>query len=119
MTARPVHDELLFFPVVEVGRASLDVATAAQIRDRAGKPESGRHDPDDEDIPDESEEISASRFHDNSELQYSLRSIQRFAPWVRKVHIVTNGQIPSWLNLDNPRVSVVSHADIFENSYSI
>ncbi|TRY57872.1 hypothetical protein DNTS_017664 [Danionella cerebrum] len=61
------------------------------------------------------EDVSASRFEDNEELRYSLRSIEKHAPWVRHVFIVTNGQIPSWLNLDNPRVSVVTHQNIFQN----
>uniref|UniRef100_A0A3Q3CP39 N-acetylglucosamine-1-phosphotransferase subunits alpha/beta n=1 Tax=Haplochromis burtoni TaxID=8153 RepID=A0A3Q3CP39_HAPBU len=61
------------------------------------------------------EDVSASRFEDNEELRYSLRSIERHAPWVRHIFIVTNGQIPSWLNLDNPRVSVITHQDIFSN----
>ncbi|KAG1953343.1 N-acetylglucosamine-1-phosphotransferase subunits alpha/beta [Pimephales promelas] len=61
------------------------------------------------------EDVSASRFEDNEELRYSLRSIEKHAPWVRHIFIVTNGQIPSWLNLDNPRISVVTHQDIFHN----
>ncbi|CAN9508420.1 unnamed protein product [Ophioblennius macclurei] len=61
------------------------------------------------------EDVSASRFEDNEELRYSLRSVERHAPWVRHIFIVTNGQIPSWLNLDNPRVSVITHQDIFLN----
>ncbi|KAG8138257.1 hypothetical protein E2320_004164 [Naja naja] len=61
------------------------------------------------------EDISPSRFEDNEELRYSLRSIERHAPWVRHIFIITNGQIPSWLNLDNPRVSIVTHQDIFQN----
>ncbi|EHB06654.1 N-acetylglucosamine-1-phosphotransferase subunits alpha/beta [Heterocephalus glaber] len=61
------------------------------------------------------EDISASRFEDNEELRYSLRSIERHAPWVRNIFIVTNGQIPSWLNLDNPRVAIVTHQEVFRN----
>uniref|UniRef100_A0A8I5NC75 N-acetylglucosamine-1-phosphate transferase subunits alpha and beta n=1 Tax=Papio anubis TaxID=9555 RepID=A0A8I5NC75_PAPAN len=61
------------------------------------------------------EDISASRFEDNEELRYSLRSIEKHAPWVRNIFIVTNGQIPSWLNLDNPRVTIVTHQDVFRN----
>ncbi|KAM5174930.1 N-acetylglucosamine-1-phosphotransferase subunits alpha/beta isoform 2-T2 [Callospermophilus lateralis] len=61
------------------------------------------------------EDVSASRFEDNEELRYSLRSIERHAPWVRNIFIVTNGQIPSWLNLDNPRVKIVTHQDVFRN----
>ncbi|XP_074127497.1 N-acetylglucosamine-1-phosphotransferase subunits alpha/beta isoform X2 [Sminthopsis crassicaudata] len=61
------------------------------------------------------EDISASRFEDNEELRYSLRSIEKHAPWVRNIFIVTNGQIPSWLNLDNPRVTIVTHQEVFRN----
>ena len=43
------------------------------------------------------------------ELRYSLRSLEMFAPWIRHVYIVTNGQIPYWLNLDNPRLTLITH----------
>ncbi|XP_051911382.1 N-acetylglucosamine-1-phosphotransferase subunits alpha/beta isoform X2 [Hippocampus zosterae] len=65
--------------------------------------------------PKQDEDVSASRFEDNEELRYSLRSVEKHAPWVRHVFVVTNGQIPSWLNLDNPRVSVVAHQELFLN----
>ena len=61
------------------------------------------------------DKADASRFKDNEELRYSLRSIEHFAGWVRHIYIVTNGQIPSWLDLTNPRLSVVQHSDIFLN----
>lgn len=59
--------------------------------------------------------FSASRFADNQELRYSLRSVEKHAPWVRKIFIVTNGQIPFWLNLENPRIKIVTHSEIFTN----
>lgn len=55
------------------------------------------------------EDISSSRFEDNDELRYSLRSVEKYAPWVRHIFIVTNGQIPHWLDLENPRVTIVTH----------
>ena len=55
------------------------------------------------------DDISASRFEDNEEMRYSMRSVVQHAPWVRHIFIVTNGQIPSWLNLDHPRVTLVTH----------
>lgn len=36
----------------------------------------------------------AARFRSHDELRYSLRSLEMFAPWVRRVHIVTAGQTP-------------------------
>ncbi|XP_043273612.1 N-acetylglucosamine-1-phosphotransferase subunits alpha/beta [Venturia canescens] len=56
---------------------------------------------------------AVSRFNDKDELRYSLRSLEMYAPWVRHVYIVTNGQIPSWLDMDNPRMTLVTHDDIF------
>ncbi|XP_012270546.1 N-acetylglucosamine-1-phosphotransferase subunits alpha/beta isoform X2 [Orussus abietinus] len=53
------------------------------------------------------------RFSDKDELRYSLRSIEMYAPWVRHVYIVTNGQIPNWLDMDNPRMTLTKHDDIF------
>lgn len=59
------------------------------------------------------EAMMESRFIHRDELRYSLRSLDYFAPWVRKVFLVTDQQVPSWLNLENPRLEVVDHQDIF------
>jgi hypothetical protein len=55
----------------------------------------------------------AERFRNRDELKYSLRSIEMFAPFVRNVYLVTMDQTPAWLNLDHPRLTVVSHSDIY------
>ena len=60
--------------------------------------------------------FSKIRFSDKEELRYSLRSLEKYAPWVRHVYLVTNGQIPHWINLDHPRLSIITHEDIFEKS---
>lgn len=52
-------------------------------------------------------------FLDNEELRFSLRSIEKFAPWVRHIYIVTNGQIPYWLNLSHPKISIIKHVSFF------
>ena len=39
--------------------------------------------------------VSDSRFRDLGELRYSLRSLQRHAPWVRRVFLVTDKQVPT------------------------
>ena len=57
--------------------------------------------------------VAPSRFADSQELRYSLRSLERYAPWVRRVFLVTNGQIPDWLALDGQRLTLVTHEDIF------
>lgn len=57
-----------------------------------------------------------SRYTDSDELRYSLRSLHRFANWVRTVHIVTDGQVPPWLDTSDPRIHLVDHRDIIGDS---
>lgn len=61
----------------------------------------------------EAEAMDAARFRSHDELRYSLRSLEMYAPWVRTVHLVTAGQRPEWLNLDHPRLNLVSHEQLF------
>lgn len=56
---------------------------------------------------------AAGRFKNRDELKYSLRSIWQFAPWVNHIYIVTDDQHPSWLDPNHPKVTVVSHREIF------
>ena len=39
------------------------------------------------------DESHVRRFRDNDELKYSLRGLEMYAPWIRNVYIVTNGQV--------------------------
>lgn len=56
--------------------------------------------------------VSKARFRDNGLLKYWFRGVEEFAPWVRKIHFVTSGQKPEWLNADNPKINLVDHRDI-------
>ena len=73
------------------------------------------HNPQNIDLANDLGDYSSNRFHDNEELRFSIRSVLKFAPWVRRIFIVTNGQIPNWLDLSNPRVTIVPHYQIFRN----
>ena len=53
-----------------------------------------------------------SRYANNDELKYSLRSIEMYAPWIRNIFIVTDNQIPKWLNTRSPKIKIVDHTDI-------
>jgi UDP-N-acetylglucosamine-lysosomal-enzyme len=44
-----------------------------------------------------------------------MRSIEKFCSWARRVYLITNGQIPKWLNLNNNRLKVITHEQIFTN----
>jgi glycosyltransferase involved in cell wall biosynthesis len=56
---------------------------------------------------------SAARFRSRDELRFSLRSIDMYAPWIRNIHIVTDRQVPAWLDTTHPRIRVVDHTEIF------
>lgn len=62
---------------------------------------------------------SKQRYEDKNELRFSLRSLEKFAPWVNHVYLVTNGQIPYWLNLDYEKITIVTHDDIFRDTNNL
>ena len=57
------------------------------------------------------------RYKDYGLLKYWFRSIEKSAPWVRKIHFITNGQKPSWLNTDHPKLNWVKHEDYIPQEY--
>jgi len=62
------------------------------------------------------DDAGKGRYRDYGTLRFSLRSIEKFAPWVRMIHIVTNGQVPSWFVKENGgKAVIVTHRQIFEN----
>lgn len=61
---------------------------------------------------DDSEENNKGRYISNDELKYSLRSVEKHAPWIRKIFIVTDNQKPEWLNTSHPKIQIVDHKEI-------
>lgn len=55
--------------------------------------------------------LDPARYRTRDELRYSLRSVWAYCGWVRKIWIVTAGQVPDWL-VDDDRVTVVDHTEI-------
>lgn len=53
-----------------------------------------------------------TRFGDNGEIKWCVRSIERFAPWIRKIYIVTDGQNPQ-VTTERIPVEIVDHTVIF------
>ena len=60
--------------------------------------------------------IDDARFNDREELKHSLRSLEMYAPWVNHIYIVTDRQVPEWLDTDHPQITVVDHRDIFADT---
>ncbi len=57
------------------------------------------------------------RFRDWDNLQYWFRGVEKFTPWVNKIHFVTWGHIPKWLNTKNPKLNIVKHSDFIPKEY--
>ena len=69
--------------------------------------------------------LDPARYRSRDELRYSLRSLYYFCGWVRKIYVVTAGQVPEWLT-ETDRIRIVDHSEILAsdalptfNSHSI
>lgn len=62
-------------------------------------------------------DASTARYRDWDLLHFWFRSIEAYAPWVRKIHFVTWGHLPAWLNLDHPKLAIVRHSDFIPAEY--
>ena len=56
---------------------------------------------------------TSERYRSFDELRFSLRSVHQHVPWAGRIHLVTDRQVPSWLDVDHPSIRVVDHTEIF------
>ena len=54
---------------------------------------------------------------DTELLRYWFRGVEKFAPWVNRIHFVTCGQKPEWLDETNPKLNFVDHKDFIPKEY--
>lgn len=63
----------------------------------------------------------SKRYEDNGELKYSLRSLEKFANWVRNIYIVTDNQKPEWINecdeITKTKLKFIDHKNIIPEKY--
>ncbi len=52
------------------------------------------------------------RTFENDELKYSLRSAEKNLPFVNKIFLITDEQVPSWLNLNTDKLRLVDLKEI-------
>ncbi|KAH0792559.1 Stealth protein CR4, conserved region 4 [Histomonas meleagridis] len=57
--------------------------------------------------------VDKGRFINFEEIRYSLRSVEKFVPWVRKVFIITDNQTIPYIKRDHPKIVYVDHKTIF------
>ena len=58
-----------------------------------------------------------SQYRDWGLLRYWFRSVERYVPWVRKIHFVSFGHYPEWMNLNHPKLHFVRHEDFIPSKY--
>ena len=57
------------------------------------------------------EQRDPTRFRDWDIFKYWFRSVENFAPWVHRVFLITDNQIPSWINDSHSKLKVIDHKD--------
>lgn len=68
-------------------------------------------------LPNGEEDDREIRYRDWEQMRYWFRAVEKYAPWVRKIHFITWGHLPSWLNTANPKLHVVNHRDYIPEAY--
>lgn len=56
------------------------------------------------------------RYRSWDNLHYLFRSIDKYAPWVNHIYLVTDNQTPDWLKTENNNVSIIDHTEIMEEN---
>lgn len=58
-----------------------------------------------------------ARFRNWDLFRYWFRSVEKYAPWVNKVFLITNGKFPDWINPDCEKLVLVKHSDYIPEKY--
>lgn len=57
-------------------------------------------------------------YRDWNTLKYLFRSIEKNMPWINKIHFLTYGHVPEWLNINHPKLIIDKHADFFKRDHA-
>lgn len=63
------------------------------------------------------EDGKAVRFRNWDNLKYWFRGVEKYAPWVRKIHLITCGHIPEWIDVNHPKLNIVRHEDYIPKQF--
>ncbi len=64
-----------------------------------------------------SSDSSSYLFRNWGWMRYWFRSAEQNLPWIRRIHFVTYGHLPSWLDTRHPKLHIVNHADYIPSDY--
>lgn len=58
---------------------------------------------------------SVARYTSRNEIFYSIQSLRKYAPWIRKIYVLSNCQPLDWMQ-DIPNLVFVKHEDVFPDT---
>jgi len=61
--------------------------------------------------------ITSNKYRDFDNLKYWFRGVEKFAPWVNQIFLLTCNQKPEWLNEKHPKLKLVNHTDFIREEY--
>ena len=58
-----------------------------------------------------------ARYRNWDFFKYWFRAVERYAPWVNKIYLVTNGKNPDWINPNHPKLVLVNHKEFIPHEF--
>ncbi len=62
-------------------------------------------------------DAQAIRYRDWDTLHYWFRAVEKYAPWVNRIHLVVWDHVPEWLVQEHPKLNIVRHRDYIPKEY--
>lgn len=60
---------------------------------------------------------SAERYREIGTFQYWFRSVEKYAPWVNHIYVITDNQVPNFLNDNVDKVTIIDHSEIIDGEF--
>ena len=58
-----------------------------------------------------------ARYRDWNMFHYWFRAVEKNAPWVRNVYLLTWGHVPEWLETSHPKLKIIRHSEFIPAEY--
>lgn len=58
-----------------------------------------------------------SRFRDYEIFEYWFRAVEKYAGWVNHIYLITDNQVPTWVNSKAKKLTVIDHNDFIPSQY--
>lgn len=66
---------------------------------------------------DDTLDVKNARFRDYNIFKYWFRSVEKYASWVNHIYLVTDNQVPEWLDTTNEKITIIDHTQIIDQKY--